>query len=445
MTYIFIDTNILLHFQIFDQIPWQQIVGKEVQLVVPPVVVAELDKHKRHKNSKIASRAKAILKKVEDIAGGNISYPLLYLHSRPKESTLKEYHLDRMEQDDLLLASILDFKTLYPADEVKLVSNDTGPRLRARNLQIDAFQLDEKYLLPLERSEEEKLIDQLKQENIKLKNRIPKLNVTFTNGALVAELQKPPEVITKEEFVEEEYPKGTGHLYPLTYLDPDDFKDIDSSDRLTSAFHLSMKMAAMNPLRPTEYQISRYNEELISYQDKYKAYLAEKYHAICVLGHSLKLEICLHNTGSAPAEDIDLEFDFPTNVKVMTEAEIPRPPEKPKEPKIPKSRLDLHITSPAFTSTVYRTDELNSPNPAEAFGVTITVQENGSQANFYTRNLKQHQTEHIDALYISFPSLSEMKSFTFGYTLIVANIPDPIRGRLHVKIREHEEEDTISE
>jgi len=56
MNYLFLDTNILLHFKTFDEIKWTDYVIGEYHLSIAPVVLDELDKHKYHVNAKTARR-----------------------------------------------------------------------------------------------------------------------------------------------------------------------------------------------------------------------------------------------------------------------------------------------------------------------------------------------------------------------------------------------------
>ncbi len=64
MKYILLDTNIYLHYKDFEQIDWATIVNdKEFAIVVPYIVIREIDKHKDGQKGKIKSRAKAVSSK----------------------------------------------------------------------------------------------------------------------------------------------------------------------------------------------------------------------------------------------------------------------------------------------------------------------------------------------------------------------------------------------
>ena len=71
MTYAFVDTNLLLHFKVFEGINWTNLLNdKEVVLVICPTVLDEIDKHKDSAKGKVRNRAKAIYKILSDYLDG---------------------------------------------------------------------------------------------------------------------------------------------------------------------------------------------------------------------------------------------------------------------------------------------------------------------------------------------------------------------------------------
>jgi hypothetical protein len=57
-----LDTNVLLHYQPVDSIPWLQVVGvDEIRLVLPLRVIEELDAKKYTSNPRLSSRARSLL------------------------------------------------------------------------------------------------------------------------------------------------------------------------------------------------------------------------------------------------------------------------------------------------------------------------------------------------------------------------------------------------
>ena len=146
MNYIFLDTNIFIHFLDFAQIDWNNVFNSEdeVVIILAPIVIDELDKHKYNKNQKISKRVKKLLPRIEKAIENIGQIKLKIIPLRPSEKTFLENNLDKSQQDDCLLAAIIEFqKTLYFRDKVTYVTNDIGPRLKAKSLNIPAVTLPE--------------------------------------------------------------------------------------------------------------------------------------------------------------------------------------------------------------------------------------------------------------------------------------------------------------
>ncbi len=69
LTHCFLDTNVFLHFQMFDTVDWPQVLGAQhVCLMLTTTVMEELNRHKDDaKNPGRQKRAKEILSKLDDI------------------------------------------------------------------------------------------------------------------------------------------------------------------------------------------------------------------------------------------------------------------------------------------------------------------------------------------------------------------------------------------
>ena len=182
MTYIFIDTNIFLHFQDFQKIDWlTEIAVEKCTIVVAPIVLDELDE-KKIGTSRIGNKARQVLNQIERLIDNpqiadNIAFEVIL--DKPLQNIYEENGLNFLEQDHRLIASIIDFKQKRSVKNIVLCTNDIGPRLRAKQFSIGTLKLSDKYLLPTQESEEEKKLRKLEQENQKLKNRIPELSLRF--------------------------------------------------------------------------------------------------------------------------------------------------------------------------------------------------------------------------------------------------------------------------
>src|SRR6266568_3499621 len=145
--YCFLDTNILLEFQTFDEVEWPKVLNaKQVCLVLAPIVVHELDTHKTdYTNARRQKRARMLLPKITKLVEGEkIVYKLPQVRHNVTLLVLpdgpfidwKAEHLDPMVNDDKLIASILEFTRQHPSEKVLLLSDDSGPRFKARSRTI---------------------------------------------------------------------------------------------------------------------------------------------------------------------------------------------------------------------------------------------------------------------------------------------------------------------
>ena len=154
MKYIFIDTNVFLHFQDFRKIDWnKEAKAKECTLILAPIVLDELDE-KKIGTSRIGKKARQVLKAIEDLidkAVLNETVRFEVLLEKPMQRIYDENELNFKEPDHRLFASIIDFKEKKQVDDILLCTNDVGPRLRAKQYGFALLNLSEKYLLPEDR------------------------------------------------------------------------------------------------------------------------------------------------------------------------------------------------------------------------------------------------------------------------------------------------------
>jgi hypothetical protein len=131
-----LDSHTLLHFMPPNQIDWRDVVGApQVRLILPLRVVEEIDSKKWGESEKLRKRARAILPRLEELAGvGGAALPigdgvtfevLVELDVRVKPVDADEEILD-------VARELWELSGRQTA--VTLVTNDTGMRLRAEAL-----------------------------------------------------------------------------------------------------------------------------------------------------------------------------------------------------------------------------------------------------------------------------------------------------------------------
>jgi rRNA-processing protein FCF1 len=143
------DTNSLMHYQPPDTIGWAALAkAPTVRLVVPLVVIDELDRKQHEGSDKMAQRARSALRALDKILDGTRPGEAAALPGRADviiEILMDERgHRREASADDeviergVLMAQITD----APAT---VVTTDTGMRLRAQQAGLRVLRLDDRY------------------------------------------------------------------------------------------------------------------------------------------------------------------------------------------------------------------------------------------------------------------------------------------------------------
>lgn len=437
---VFIDTNILLHYRSFDEIDWLRILNVDrIEICLPSIVIQELDKHKYSSSSKLRDKANKVIKKLHKLADSGLKVNLkpnidIYFELGNKSPDFTALNLDSCSQDDRLLASILLFKSENPEMPATLVAADLGLRLKAKYYQIEAISLPDELKLPSELAPAEKRIKELEQEILELQLRVPKLELCFSDKSdrlnykvkklLPANLDVNEVIKNRIERIKEEYPKI--------------LEDGSDSQSLTpSAITIGQMYGSDTPeILPSE--ISSYNRKLDEFYENYKLYLENYISWLDIRCRLFPLQISILNSGTCPAEDVDVFMHFPDGFVLCELSGLPNEPEQPKAPSlpVPRTRKDrLSLTMPSLTA-------LTLPQLAPFINSQIKTQPNISsldirRSNSYdvklhVRKLKQNIPEAFDPMIVIFDASDLVSSFRIDYKLIAANVPKPITGKLHV-------------
>ena len=193
LTHCFLDTNVFLHFQMFDTVDWPQVLGAQhVCLMLTTTVMEELNRHKDDaKNPGRQKRAREILSKLDDILPtdtAGISVPvrqnvtLQEILDAP-DVDWKAANLDPQKGDDYLLASILDFRAANPGAIICLVTRDFPVRRKALGRNIPVVNPEGKITTVGDLSPEAAEQRKRDREFQELKNRIPNLTFGFVDDA----------------------------------------------------------------------------------------------------------------------------------------------------------------------------------------------------------------------------------------------------------------------
>ena len=433
---LFVDTMVFLHFRPLDELDLASRTQADViTLVVPRITLRELDKHKStHSSRKIRDRARRVLAGLEAAIGGTEplkgGIAIKYFPIHPKEQ-LERLHLNSDWADDMLVASVVAYVEESGCKDVAVLSQDTGLRLTCRHHEIKTFQLDDRVALPEDVNDAERENRELHQQVQRLQNLMPRLEVAF------ADTDNPPNVAKFSLFpypaideskvadalaeIREAYPKkALPNALPL---------DNPIAQSLNNAMR-SFAQFDMNSI--TSEQIARYNSELDRYFERMETYLREQYKVREPTCRTISFSLEVRNTGTAPAEDVDVSLHFPNGFRLMSDGDLPKALRPPAPPKVPLSRAEELSRNLSFSiPMISRLPEL--PRMARESPFRIEEAHSYNVTDHFAR-VKHGIPAKIPTMYIEFPTLDEAKSFNCTYELRPANLATPSHGELHFVI-----------
>ena len=432
MKYIFLDTNIFIHFISYEKIPWNEIVGDDYKLIIAPIVLDELDKHKTNQNKKISGRVKKILPKIEQ-EQTNINSIVDVNLPIPKDDTFNKFNLSKSQQDHALLSTMLEFGEKYGLKNLVFISYDTGPRIRARHLGIYVLQLDDKYLLSEEESQEEIELRKLRQENTELKNTFPKVELTFNDGEVIKKIEISPLFQSEEDYTQKELDIVYERYKPFV------IENAINSNTPTLSNDLTKNLKYSNSLginQPTVDQTEEYNRKLNLFYSEYAKMAKEKYKWDKIISNSVMLNLILSNNGTAPANDIDVILEFPNSVKIYFYKDFPKF-EKPTPPYKPKYKGDFDMSwlsvnnmyNPPAKDYIYIIDKSVEKGTLEKYDIEHLDNDNTVIRFRYSNSLKHNMHFSLEPIWVLCKS-----NFYVKYKLLISNYPKQVEGKLNINL-----------
>jgi rRNA-processing protein FCF1 len=457
---LFLDTNIYLHYQSFDQVDWRKLLeARRITLSVPNVVLNELDKHKdEHRVRRIRKRAAAVSARLfeyfdtnkEEVRPGVI---LEFLPFDPQVN-FAIYHLNPSRQDDRLLAAVLKLREEKKDLSPVIVANDYNLLMKAKQLGIEIYRLPEDLKLPEEPDAEEQHLKELERELNRMRKAVaPDLRMCFgPEGADHVTFMLPSPKLMSELLLGFElaslrlrYPKAPPPEQVISFAERGKLKEaageLKNAERAAEMLVTFGEM--MGQIHPSE--VERYNFELENYFRAYEQYRKDVIEYENMWSRTLRLEVELVNEGTCPAEDVDVTLEFPEGVTLLTEGSFPPVPVEPHPPSPPQT-LGMQ-TGALIAKGVRKSVSLLKPKSAPAPQLTsghlspqatttpsVTPSANNRRVEFKVPKLKHTLRARCVTLYAFLNSFEAAGSFTILYRAVAANIPQPVTGCLHVKI-----------
>ncbi|KKM76079.1 hypothetical protein LCGC14_1383750 [marine sediment metagenome] len=336
-TFVFLDTNVLIHCKTFTEIEWKELFKEsqkkeDIVIVVPYMVNKELDNSKKYdkKARNIQNKLKE-LKDVEfkeDITLNITIFPIKW--SSLKSEWIEK--LDENESDCKIIAEILVFKDNHPDDVIYFVTGDNTPYFQANALGINTiFWLDDQYKAIFEPSKVKTAkINKLTDLKIYFKNRENKYELPIQNDIslddfVVDEFPDFPDLMKEEKRVIEGIESKKSHeMDEVMTIKEAEEKGLTVGDLIKSLGRPHLEKLFSAPLLLNLKSREQFKEEVLKYYEEIKEY--RKY---------VEIELYLTNMGNRPFNNVNIELYtlLEKDFDLKSKEEL----EKPEKPKIDRT------------------------------------------------------------------------------------------------------------
>lgn len=351
---IFVDTNVFIHLRDLKDLKWRDLFPKatQIDILVSQTVIDELDKLKTGSNERRRNRARAALKMIDAASVGDgrrleLPNKSVGLHLVIADGPLPKWEelpkLDRNRPDDQLVADVIAF-----GNNACLLSHDTGPRIRARNMGIQAYEPREAWLLPEERTDDQRKITQLERMLESALSDRPKILAAI--GDLDAPIEKFELVVPVVPALSE----SARAKLVAAYFDLHPPERRDETLR-TAAEALQASFLGDSP--------RSYNRKLDQYENDVAKYFTTLHKRVLWAGRVLPVDYVVKNDSGVAAEGLRIEMDVDNAAYLIADKEdIDRvfgPITPPELPKFERYRPPFD-----YTQTV---NQLNRPRDPTGF------------------------------------------------------------------------------
>lgn len=292
-TFLIVDTNVLLHCQPIDQIPWPTLAtASDVVIVLTTTVQRELDAKKNGSSEKLKKRARRVLTAIDDwfprgktgedvrIAEGVM---LRLQHREPAPVPALDYNV----HDDRIVGSALELRS--DGDTVIVFTGDITMRVKMEAHGFDVHAISEEHRL---REEEEPR---------RSAPRLPRLVAGFYSD----------DATGPQPFFAARLGLTAAHLLRDAEEELAALESPAIGSPLSQLAALNVGIMRHRPVTPDDYR--RYIEAIVQYDADH--------------ARVITFTIGVSNVGDAPAEDVSAEFTFPQGLHVTHDE--PRWPEQP--------------------------------------------------------------------------------------------------------------------
>lgn len=432
MTYIFLDTNSLIHYQDFESIRWPDIIkDNDYAIVICPQVLKEVNIHKDSSKGKRRERAKTINRKLTDILKKKSQSKVNVVFCKgPSRNSCESADFNPLSQDDWIVYALNDFDS--EGNRKILISNDNGLYLRCQDLGVECIDLPDKYAFQLDPTDEEIENRQLKKQIKELIESKPILELLFHGEKKELSYQ----LVSDEgwETLIDNYRSKLMEKFPHKV-----FKRYRSGILGSTSFDVSTVMGE-NAIQ--EDDVETYNSEIDEYIDELCEIEKNRIILNAFDGNVHRLNLMVANQGSVMSGEMRVCLYFPDGMRIYSkDSRCKVDVTLPTEPKLStkfqkqlnedfKKKLKLnemmkipmgyYPTTPNgdYEEHWNQKDYLKNVNP-----LTLTAE---PLMHYFSETITNREDIYFAALYKG--------DYTIKWTIVDSTCPYPFSGELTIHI-----------
>lgn len=310
MVYAFLDTNMLLHYKVFEGMPWRTILADDdYKFIICQKVFDEIDKHKDGAKTKLRNRAKSINKYLISYLDGNPASSLdIDFCSNPSKASTERDDFDSSSSDEYIVFAAHEFNS--KGCRKVIVTGDGGMKLRAMKVGLETILIkNSNYLIAQEPTDEEKKIKQLEKELARYTNRCSKPLLLFEDAKDSVVLHK----CSIPDFSDELDVLRSELLQKYPHRSPDQLRKGCVINGLT----IPDLLHSFSPYTAEDYETYNrkrddYIEDMVKYQKKKLLYSAID---DCIQ----EVKLFIFNQGTSPTGKMGVKILLPEDLVILSE------------------------------------------------------------------------------------------------------------------------------
>lgn len=325
----------------------------------------------------------------------------------PTNDLFEKYKFNKDVFDDWF---ILSAKIFPESDNVVIIARDNGILMKAKDNGFTFFRISDDFLLKVEKSEEEKEIQRLKEELEVYKNRKPNPQITFEDGNTMLRLKKPTPKDLEAEI--EKYLEKEKLKYPChTFSETDNYLGIT----LSSIWG------------------NEYNKQREEYFGEYKEYIRFIVQNEILSERMKEVKFVVSNfLGTAPTGDMNIFINIPANIKLYSKrSKVRRIRNVPITPQ--KNGLDRKLLQ-ATANIQPLGSYLQGPDYEYCWDLSKTLA--GNEFSFDESKLNHTLYKNLNIENSLFIDTLTCGNFSIDWYISDSALPKPISEKLNVIIEE---------